>query len=159
MIVSIHSCIANCDFPDPEVTTAEFEEAVSAALDAVPTALMDMLDNVAFFVEQEPSNDQPDDLLGIYEGVPLTERDIGWGAMTLPDRITLFKGPLSRLCESREELEEEINKPVVDVKVKGAELLDRLTAGLGIMALFVGAIWLGRKRYKKTHEVHHDEHT
>ncbi len=32
-------------------------------------------------------------------------------------------------------------------------------AGLGIMALFVGAIWLGRKRYKKTHEVHHDEHT
>lgn len=96
-----------------EITTAEFEEAVSAALDAVPTALMDMLDNVAFFVEQEPSSDQPDDLLGIYEGVPLTERDIGWGAMTLPDRITLFKGPLSRLCESREELEEEITITVV----------------------------------------------
>ena len=90
----------------------EFEAVVSAALDAVPTQLMDMLDNVVFFVEAEPPEDQPEDLLGIYEGVPLTERDFGW-AGALPDRITLFSGPLTRMCEDREELEDEIAITVV----------------------------------------------
>ena len=90
----------------------EFEAVVSAALDAVPTQLMDMLDNVVFFVEAEPPEDQPEDLLGIYEGVPLTERDFGW-AGALPDRITLFSGPLTRMCADREELEEEIAITVV----------------------------------------------
>ncbi len=94
------------------ITSEEFEDAVSAALDAVPTPLMDMLDNVAFFVEEEPGQDQPDDLLGIYEGVPLTERDLGW-AGALPDRITLFSGPLTRMCVDREELEDEITITVV----------------------------------------------
>ena len=96
-----------------EVTAEEFEDCVSAALDAVPAPLMDMLDNVAFFVEPEPPEDQPADLLGIYEGVPLTERDLGWGGMTLPDRITLFQGPLTRFCGSRAELEDEIAITVV----------------------------------------------
>lgn len=94
------------------VSPEEFEEAVSAALDEVPTALMDMLDNVVFFVEDEPPGDLPDDLLGIYEGVPLTERDLGW-AGALPDRITLFSGPLMRMCADRDELEEEITITVV----------------------------------------------
>lgn len=94
------------------VEPEEFEDAVSAALDAVPAPLMDMLDNVVFFVEEEPPSDQPDDLLGIYEGVPLTERDLGW-AGALPDRITLFSGPLSRMCADRAELEEEIAITVV----------------------------------------------
>lgn len=91
----------------------EFEDAVSAALDSVPAGLMAMLDNVAFFVETEPPSDQPDDLLGIYEGVPLTERDFGWGAGALPDRITLFQGPLTRMCSDRDELEDEITITVV----------------------------------------------
>ncbi|MCA1783667.1 MAG: metallopeptidase family protein [Dermatophilaceae bacterium] len=94
------------------VTPEEFEESVSGALDAVPPALMDLLDNVAFFVEDEPAEDQPEDLLGIYEGVPLTERDLGWSG-ALPDRITLFSGPLSRMCADREELEDEITITVV----------------------------------------------
>ena len=94
------------------VAREEFEAAVSAALDAVPAPLMDMLDNVVFFVEEEPPADQPEDLLGVYEGVPLTERDFGW-AGALPDRITLYSGPLSRMCADREELEEEITITVV----------------------------------------------
>jgi predicted Zn-dependent protease with MMP-like domain len=85
---------------------------VRAALDAVPAPLMAMLDNVAFFVEAEPADDQPDDLLGIYEGIPLTERDLGWAGV-LPDRITLFQGPLTRICADREELEDEIAITVV----------------------------------------------
>ncbi|KAB7742468.1 hypothetical protein GA707_16355 [Nostocoides sp. F2B08] len=95
-----------------EVSQTEFDEAMQAALDAVPSGLMDMLDNVAFFVEDEPPGDYPDDLLGIYEGVPLTDRDLGW-AGALPDRITLFRGPLTRMCEDIEELEDEITITVV----------------------------------------------
>ena len=96
-----------------EITPEEFDDAVSAALDEVPQGLMDLLDNVVFLVEDEPASDQPDDLLGIYEGIPLTERGWGWDAGVLPDRIFLFRGPLSRMCEDREELEDEITITVV----------------------------------------------
>jgi len=51
-------------------------------------------------------------LLGLYDGVPLTERDEGW-SMVLPDRILIFRGPLERWCTSREELEEEITVTVI----------------------------------------------
>lgn len=90
---------------------AEFEEAVADALDAVPQELMRLLDNVVFFVEDEPPPDDPD-LLGIYDGTPLTERGDAW-AGALPDRITIFRGPLTRLCEDREDLLEEIAVTVV----------------------------------------------
>jgi predicted Zn-dependent protease with MMP-like domain len=72
---------------------------------------MDQLDNVAFFVEDEPPADDPD-LLGVYDGIPLTERDVGWGGH-LPDRIVIFSGPLQRMCVDREELLEEIAITVV----------------------------------------------
>jgi len=90
---------------------AEFEEAVGDALDAVPPELMRLLDNVVFFVEDEPSPDDPD-LLGVYDGTPLTERGDAW-AGALPDRITIFRGPLTRMCEDREELLDEIAVTVV----------------------------------------------
>ena len=51
-------------------------------------------------------------LLGLYDGVPLTERDDAW-SMTLPDRILVFKGPLERWCSTREELVEEIEVTVI----------------------------------------------
>ena len=69
-----------------------------------------MLENVAIMVEDEPPPDEPD-LLGLYDGVPLTERD-RWG-LELPDRITIFQGPLQRMCESEAELREEIAITVV----------------------------------------------
>ncbi|GAA5161952.1 hypothetical protein GCM10011366_11110 [Ornithinimicrobium tianjinense] len=81
------------------------------ALDLVPPELMDQLDNVVFFVEDEPPEDDPE-LLGVYDGVPLTERDLTWGGQ-LPDRITIFSGPLQRMCSDREELLEEIAVTVV----------------------------------------------
>jgi len=90
---------------------AEFEEAVGDALDAVPPELMRLLDNVVFFVEDEPSPDDPD-LLGVYDGTPLTERGDAW-AGALPDRITIFRGPLTRMCEDRDELLDEIAVTVV----------------------------------------------
>ncbi|MGO4243432.1 metallopeptidase family protein, partial [Janibacter sp. RAF20_2_2] len=53
------------------------------------------------------------DLLGIYLGTPLTERDGGWAAGALPDRIILFRGPLTRMCADAAELREEIAITIV----------------------------------------------
>jgi predicted Zn-dependent protease with MMP-like domain len=90
----------------------EFELAVGDALDAVPAELLDLMDNVVFLVDDEPPAGEPD-LLGLYDGTPLTERGDAWAAGSLPDRITIFRGPLQRMCESREELLEEIAVTVV----------------------------------------------
>ncbi len=94
------------------LTPAEFDARVEDALDEVPEELMAMLDNVVFLVEDEPPADDPD-LLGVYEGVPLTERGDAWAAGALPDRIVLFRGPLTRMCADDEELTEEIAVTVV----------------------------------------------
>lgn len=94
------------------LTEAEFEEAVGDALDSIPPELAQAMDNVVVLVEAEPPADDPD-LLGVYDGTPLTERDGWWGAGALPDRITLFRGPLERLCATAEELREEIAITVV----------------------------------------------
>lgn len=90
----------------------EFRDAVGDALDQIPDELTRLLSNVAVLVEDEPPPDEPD-LLGIYEGTPLTERDGWWDAGSLPDRITIFKGPLERMCVDRDDLLEEIAVTVV----------------------------------------------
>lgn len=95
-----------------DVTPEEFEELVADALDEVPPDLLDLLDNVVFLVEDEAPADDPD-LLGLYEGIPQTERDAGWGLANLPDTIRLFRGPLTRMCEDREDLREEVVITVV----------------------------------------------
>ncbi|WP_299520459.1 metallopeptidase family protein [uncultured Serinicoccus sp.] len=91
------------------MSVEEFEEAVGDSLDLVPAPLMARLDNVVFLVEDEPPAEEPD-LLGLYDGIPLTERD--WGAQ-LPDRIFVYRGPLLRMCTDREELLDEIAVTVV----------------------------------------------
>jgi len=94
------------------MTDEQFDAIVEEALDDVPGELMAMLDNVAFFVEAEPPPEDPD-LLGIYEGTPLTERGEWWSQGSLPDRITLYRGPLTRMCGDAAELREEIAVTVV----------------------------------------------
>ena len=99
--------------PLPEaLSDAEFEEAVGDALDLIPDELARLMSNVAVLVEEEPAQGDPE-LLGLYEGVPLTERDGWWDAGSLPDRITIYKGPLTRLCDDRENLLDEIAVTVV----------------------------------------------
>lgn len=97
---------------DPvDMSREDFEIAVGDALDQVPSQLMDLLDNVVFLVEDEPPDDDPD-LLGVYDGVPLTERgDLFGGEM--PDRITIFRGPTLRMCHDRAEVIEEVAVTVV----------------------------------------------
>ncbi len=92
------------------MSEAEFEEAVADGLDALPPELTRHMDNVVVLVEDEAPDDVEGDgeLLGLYEGVPLTERDSGWAAGALPDRITVFRGPTLRACETREEVVAEV---------------------------------------------------
>ena len=79
-----------------DMSAAEFDDVVGEALDGVPPELTRLMDNVAVFVEDEPPPDDPD-LLGWYDGTPLTER--GWSyAGVLPDRIVVFRLPLLRMC-------------------------------------------------------------
>jgi predicted Zn-dependent protease with MMP-like domain len=98
--------------------TLDFYELVERALEGLPPELSALLDNVAIVVEDWPeystplvSDDAEDTLYGLYEGVPLTERGAGYYAV-LPDKITIFRGPLERDF-SREELEEQIQITVV----------------------------------------------
>lgn len=89
----------------------EFDDAIADALGLIPSPLQAMLDNVVFLVMDEPLDDEPE-LLGVYDGIPITERNESWGG-DLPDRITLFRGPLSRMCANREELVREIGVTVL----------------------------------------------
>ncbi|GAB2776116.1 metallopeptidase family protein [Streptomyces daliensis] len=81
-----------------EMTREEFEELVAQALDRIPPELTRLMDNVAVFVEDEPPAEDPE-LLGLYEGTPLTERG-EWYAGVLPDRITVYRGPTMRMVEA-----------------------------------------------------------
>jgi len=94
------------------MTTQEFEEAVGDALDDIPTELLALMNNVVFLVEDEPPSDDPE-ILGVYDGTPLTERHDSWSAGALPDRITIFRGPTLRMCRTREEVLDEVTATVV----------------------------------------------
>ncbi len=97
--------------------TLDFYELVERALEGLPPELSALLENVAIMVEDWPdssmllSDDPEDTLYGFYEGTPLTERG-EWYSGVLPDRITIFRGPLERDF-AREELEEEVRITVV----------------------------------------------
>jgi predicted Zn-dependent protease with MMP-like domain len=95
-----------------EMGREEFEEAVADALDTLPPELTRVMDNVVILVEDDPPPGE-EDLLGLYEGTPLTARDGGWAAGSLPDRITIFRRPTLELCESREEVVAEVQVTVV----------------------------------------------
>jgi len=104
------------------MSAQEFEDVVGDALDRIPADLAEAMDNVVVLVQDEPDPEMltAEDydeaglptLLGLYDGVPLTERDESW-SMVLPDRILIFRGPLERWCTSREELVEEIMVTVI----------------------------------------------
>ncbi|MCP5119915.1 MAG: metallopeptidase family protein, partial [bacterium] len=86
----------------------EFDQIVEKAVRKIPPRFRSRLDNVAFVVEQEG----PDpNLLGLYQGHPLTHRSVSQGFM-LPDRITIFQRPHERLATSRRHLEKLVEDTV-----------------------------------------------
>ncbi len=94
------------------MTRKEFEEAVADALDALPPELAAMMNNVVILVEDDAPSDAPD-LLGLYEGTPLTERDGWWAAGSLPDRVTIFRNPTLEYCQTRQDVVDEVAVTVV----------------------------------------------
>lgn len=88
-----------------------FETLVSEALDEVPGELMSMLDNVAIVVEDKPA-DGSMNLLGLYEGFALTDRGWEYGGV-LPDKISIFRVPILRICETEAEVVKEVAVTVV----------------------------------------------
>ena len=100
-----------------DMSEADFEAAVTDALNRIPAEVARAMDNVAVFIDDDytpqPGEDPDTVLLGLYEGVPLTERDSWWDAGSLPDRITIYRQPILDICSSREEVVEEVAITVI----------------------------------------------
>lgn len=109
--------IATVPFGMVDVSLARFESLVADALDALPAELGDALENVAVVVEEWPTAEQLDGrrgtLLGLYEGIPLTERGPMSYAGVMPDHITVFRGPLCRLARDEADLVEQVRVTVL----------------------------------------------
>ena len=96
---------------ESRVDRKAFERLVADALASIPRRFRDAMSNIAILVEDEPSADllaemeidPPDTLLGLYQGVPLTERRWDYGN-ALPDRILLFQRPLELESEDEDDL-------------------------------------------------------
>ncbi len=93
-----------------DVPQSVFEELVTDALDSLPEELGRTFRNVAVLVEDEREG-QPN-LLGLYEGVPLTERG-QWYSGVLPDRVTIFRLPILRRCATYADVVNEVRITVI----------------------------------------------
>jgi predicted Zn-dependent protease with MMP-like domain len=91
---------------DPE----RFEDLVSEALDLIPPDLAAAVDNVVVLVSDRHP-DEPD-LLGLYEGIALTERDSTY-AGALPDTVTIFRESLLEICDTEDEVVKEVAITVI----------------------------------------------
>jgi len=99
----------------------EFEDLVAHALDGLPDAFAELLDNVVVMVEDEPQPEDlegvgidpasGDELFGLYQGVSQLDRDTFYTA--LPDRVVIYRGPLVRACSNRRELLREVRDTVI----------------------------------------------
>ena len=105
------------------MTKEEFENVIAEALDSIPEQFLEALENLAVVVEDEPSDYHlamvgapnplgEDELLGLYDGTPLTERNPLFDD-DAPDVIVLFKGPHERSFDTREEMLEEVRKSII----------------------------------------------
>jgi len=120
------------------VSREEFEQLVADALATLPPQIIDRMDNVAITVQEWPSRNQLDSsrvppgstLFGLYQGVPLTRRSSHYG-MVPPDRITIFRGPLTRYFATPEAIAEQVRKTVVHEIAHHFGMGEAQIAGLG----------------------------
>ena len=96
---------------------ASFRDLVGEALDSLPEHIAQHLDNVEVVVEDEPPEEllselpEGDTLLGYYHGIPLTEREVY--DRVLPDKISIYRGPITRFNRSPEAIREEVRRTVI----------------------------------------------
>ena len=94
-----------------DIDEDRFEALVVEALDRVPEQLKNHMINVALFIEDDAPAEEPH-LLGLYDGIPLTERgDTYMGA--LPDRIMIFRKPILEICHDEPDVLQEVGITVV----------------------------------------------
>ncbi|HEV7515885.1 MAG TPA: metallopeptidase family protein [Thermoanaerobaculia bacterium] len=101
------------------VPPEEFAALVEQALDGLPEEFAELLENVVVVVEEEPDPgdlealdmDSEDELFGLYQGVPLSER--GTSYLALPDRVEIYRGPILRACANRREVIREVRDTVI----------------------------------------------
>lgn len=102
--------------PEPE-----FQELVQQALDSLPDEYAKLLSNVAVVVEDEPSPDvladlemeEDEDLLGLYQGLSIDKESFFQAGGQLPAKISIYRGPILRLCRTKTEVVEEVRDTVV----------------------------------------------
>jgi predicted Zn-dependent protease with MMP-like domain len=94
-----------------ELAPDEFEELVADALDELPPEISRLMDNVAIFVEDEAPDGE--DLLGLYEGIPLTERTTSYAGAVMPDRISIFRRNILAICDTPDDVRDEVEVTVV----------------------------------------------
>lgn len=100
-----------------EITDEQFNQIISAAMDSLPEGRIKGLKNVLVTYEDEPTADQLNkqgirhhqELLGLYEGIPLTQRNNNYN-MVLPDRITIFKNPILRVTRDMDEFVDQVRR-------------------------------------------------
>jgi predicted Zn-dependent protease with MMP-like domain len=100
-----------------DVDPARFRQLVADALDSIPESLGRLMQNVNVFVEDWPNREQlggrRGTLLGLYEGIDLTRRSPLSYAGVMPDRITVFRGPISALSATEDELVKLVTTTVI----------------------------------------------
>ena len=95
----------------------EFERLVAEALDSIPPGLLAWMENVQVTIEDEPPPEivrklsPGGTLFGLYEGIPRTSRDLSY--QSLPDKITIYRGPIVRSCVSAGEIMQEVRRTVI----------------------------------------------
>ena len=87
-----------------------FEELVGDALDLIPRELTAAIDNVVILVE--PYNEEEPDLLGLYHGIALTERDSHYGG-ALPDTVTIYRDAILGICDTEDDVVHEVAVTVI----------------------------------------------
>jgi predicted Zn-dependent protease with MMP-like domain len=92
-----------------DVSTEEFEALVGDAIDSLPANLGKAMENVAIFVDDTSPAGR---LLGLYEGIPLTQRGTSYTA-AMPDRITIFKAAICRQSQSQADVVATVRKTVI----------------------------------------------
>lgn len=92
------------------MTPERFEELVSDALDSIPPELAQAMDNVVVLVEDRDPEDP--ELLGVYEGIALTERDSTYGG-ALPDAITIYRESVLAICDTEDDVIREVAVTVI----------------------------------------------
>jgi predicted Zn-dependent protease with MMP-like domain len=102
------------------VNRPRFERLVAEALDSLPSEFQEKLENVDVVIRPWPTREElrrmglspGQTLFGLYEGVPLTKRTSRYG-MVLPDRITIYQGPIEAYCRTAEEVRRKVRQVVM----------------------------------------------